>query len=411
MTASVHRALSKHSDNNNKGDTMTKRIFWIVADSFGIGDAPDASLFGDAGANTLASCMNSEYLQLPTMRSLGLFHIDGVSDTITLNVPFGNYARVREASAGKDTTIGHWELCGLYSKEPLPTYPDGFPDDILAKLKVAFGREILCNRPYSGTKVIADYGEEHLKTGALIVYTSADSVLQIAAHEDLVPLQELYRCCEAARAVMQGEHGVGRVIARPFVGDTQSGFTRTAGRHDYSLTPPAPTVLDAIKSSGKEVIGIGKIHDIFAGQGITRTLRTTGNPDGIAKTISCIGKDFEGLCFVNLVDFDMVYGHRRDIDGYAKALTELDKALEKMLSLLQNDDVLLLTADHGCDPGYRGTDHTRECVPLLIYGKALRHGVNLGTRDTYADIGATVAELLGVTPPSFGTSFAKELIQ
>lgn len=389
---------------------MTKRIFWLVADSFGIGNAPDAAAFGDEGANTLASCMKSAHLQLPAMRALGLFHIDGVSDTVALNMPLGSFARVREASAGKDTTIGHWELCGLHSETPLPTYPNGFPNDILDKLRNAFGRDILCNRPYSGTKVIADYGEEHLQTGALIVYTSADSVLQIAAHEALIPLPELYRCCEAARTIMQGEHGVGRVIARPFIGDAQNGFTRTANRHDYSLTPPAPTVLDAIKDSGKAVIGIGKIHDIFAGQGITRTIRTKDNTDGIAQTMAMMNEDFEGLCFVNLVDFDMVYGHRRDIDGYAKALTELDTALSGMLDALREDDVLILTADHGCDPGYHGTDHTRETVPLLITGAALRRGVNLGTRDTYADIGATVTELLSVTPPPFGTSFAKELI-
>lgn len=389
---------------------MVKRIFWIVADSFGIGHAPDAALFGDEGANTLASCMKSAYLQLPNLRMMGLFHIQGVSEAVTRHIPSASYARVCEASAGKDTTVGHWELCGLYSKTPLPTYPDGFPPEIINRLKTAFGREILCNRPYSGTKVIADYGEEHIRTGALIVYTSADSVLQIAAHENVVPLEELYRCCEAARTIMQGEHGVGRVIARPFVGDAANGFTRTAGRHDYSLPPSAPTVLDTIKESDKAVIAVGKIHDIFAGQGITRTVRTQNNTDGITKTLALLNEDFEGLCFVNLVDFDMVYGHRRDIDGYAKALTELDTALGTMCERLREEDVLILTADHGCDPAYRGTDHTRETVPLLITGAQLRRGVDLGVRETFADIGATVAVLLDVMPPSFGTSFAKELM-
>ncbi len=388
---------------------MVKRIFWIVADSFGIGHAPDAEAFGDAGANTLASCMKSPYCRLPVMRQMGLFHIRGVSDAVTLNMPIGSYARVREASAGKDTTIGHWELCGLQSHTPLPTYPNGFPEEILTKLREAFGRDILCNKPYSGTAVIADYGEEHLKTGALIVYTSADSVLQIAAHEELVPLEELYRCCEAAREIMQGEHGVGRVIARPFVGDAASGFTRTANRHDYSLVPPAPTVLDAISDSGKEVIAVGKITDIFAGRGITRTIRTKNNADGIQRTLALMEEDFDGLCFVNLVDFDMVYGHRRDVDGYAKALTELDTALGTMLDRLRVQDVLILTADHGCDPAYRGTDHTRETVPLLVVGGSLRNGIDLGVRESFADIGATVARWLGAAPPAYGTPFDKEL--
>ncbi len=388
---------------------MVKRIFWIVADSFGIGHAPDAAAFGDAGANTLASCMKSPHCRLPVMRQMGLFHIRGVNNAVTLNMPIGSYARVCEASAGKDTTIGHWELCSLQSHTPLPTYPDGFPEEILNRLREAFGRDILCNKPYSGTAVIADYGEEHLKTGALIVYTSADSVLQIAAHEELVPLEELYRCCEAAREIMQGEHGVGRVIARPFIGDAASGFTRTANRHDYSLVPPAPTVLDAICDSGKEVIAVGKITDIFAGRGITRTIRTKDNTDGIQRTLALMDEDFDGLCFVNLVDFDMVYGHRRDVDGYAKALTELDTALGTMLDRLRAQDVLILTADHGCDPAYRGTDHTRETVPLLVVGDGLRHGVDLGVRKSFADIGATVAQWLGVAPPAYGTPFDKEL--
>ncbi len=388
---------------------MIKRIFWIVADSFGIGNAPDAAAFGDDGANTLRSCVQSGKLRLPVLRTMGLFNIDGVTGELPVERPIASFARLREASNGKDTTVGHWELCGLTSATPLPTYPNGFPKEILDKLKAAFGRDILCNLPYSGTDVIRDYGEEHLKTGALIVYTSADSVLQIAAHEDLVPPKELYRFCEAARAIMQSEHGVGRVIARPFIGDAQSGFVRTANRHDYSLVPPQDTVLDHLKAAGKDVIGIGKIYDIFASKGITRTIRTENNTDGIAKTIDVMNGDFEGLCFVNLVDFDMVYGHRRDVDGYVKALNELDAAMLDFLGAMQDTDVLILTADHGCDPAFKGTDHTRECVPLLIVSKALRNGVNLGTRDSFADVGATVADLLGVTLPLNGTSFAKEL--
>ena len=389
---------------------MAKRIFWIVADSFGIGNAPDAATFGDEGANTLRSCQQSGKLRLPVMRTMGLFNIDGVTGELPVERPTASFGRLCEASAGKDTTVGHWELCGLTSASPLPTYPDGFPTDILDALKTAFGRDILCNKPYSGTAVINDYGEEHLKTGALIVYTSADSVLQIAAHEELVPLEELYRCCEAARDIMQGEHAVGRVIARPFVGNPTDGFTRTANRHDYSLTPPQDTLLDHLKAAEKDVIAIGKIYDIFAGKGITRSVRTENNADGIAKTMSVLNEDFEGLCFVNLVDFDMVYGHRRDVAGYTDALNKLDAGLFDMLGAMREDDVFILTADHGCDPAYKGTDHTRECVPLLIWSPTLRRGVNLGTRSSFADVGATVAGLLGIDAPIDGVSFAKELI-
>ncbi len=389
---------------------MAKRIFWIVADSFGIGNAPDAATFGDEGANTLRSCQQSGKLRLPVMRTMGLFNIDGVTGELPVERPTASFGRLCEASAGKDTTVGHWELCGLTSASPLPTYPNGFPTDILDTLKTAFGRDILCNKPYSGTAVINDYGEEHLKTGALIVYTSADSVLQIAAHEEFVPLEELYRCCEAARDIMQGEHAVGRVIARPFVGNPTDGFTRTANRHDYSLTPPQDTLLDHLKAAGKDVIAIGKIYDIFAGKGITRSVRTENNADGIAKTMSVLNEDFEGLCFVNLVDFDMVYGHRRDVAGYTDALNKLDTALFDMLGAMREDDVFILTADHGCDPAYKGTDHTRECVPLLVWSPTLRRGINLGTRNSFADVGATVAGLLGIDAPIDGVSFAKELI-
>lgn len=388
---------------------MSKRVFWLIADSFGIGDAPDAAQFGDEGANTLRSCQRSGKLTVPTMKELGLFNIDGVVGNVALS-PIGCFGRLCEASLGKDTTIGHWELCSLQSDTPLPTYPNGFPDDVIDKLKALFGREIICNLPYSGTEVIKDYGEEHVKTGALIVYTSADSVLQIAAHEDVVPLETLYRYCEQARALMQGKHGVGRIIARPFIGNAKDGFVRTANRHDYSLTPPDKTVLDLLSEAGKDVIGIGKIHDIFAGRGMTRTIRTKNNQDGLEKTFAVMDEDFDGLCFVNLVDFDMVYGHRRDVVGYTRALNELDKALALMIPKLQHDDLLILTADHGCDPAYKGTDHTRETVPLLVYGKSIKQGINLGVRDTFADVGATVADYLGVSSPRYGTSFLKELM-
>ncbi len=388
---------------------MIKRVFLIIADSFGIGLAPDAAVFGDEGANTLASCENSGKLVVPTLQSMGLFNIDDITVGTPAPSPIASYARMREASAGKDTTIGHWELCGLHSQTPLPTYPNGFPQEVIDRLKAAFGREIICNLPYSGTEVIKDYGEEHVNTGALIVYTSADSVLQIAAHEEVVPLEMLYHYCEQARDIMQGKHGVGRVIARPFIGDPEHGFTRTSHRHDYSLTPPASTLLDAIKAQGMDVIAVGKIFDIFAGVGITDSVRTENNADGLAKTLEFTKRDFHGLCFINLVDFDMVYGHRRDVDGYTAALNEMDAALPAVIDALTDEDVLILTADHGCDPAYRGTDHTRETVPMLIYGKALRSGVNLGIRDTFADVSATIASLLGVNAPTNGTSFAKEL--
>ena len=390
---------------------MIQRVFWMIADSFGIGNAPDAEDFGDEGADTMRSCMNSGALAVPTMASLGLFHIEGVCDCPPKFQPIGCYGRMQERSAGKDTTIGHWELCGVHSPSPLPTYPNGFPNEVIDALKTAFKRDILCNLPYSGTEVIRDYGQQHLNTGALIVYTSADSVLQIAAHEDKVPVEELYHYCEIARKIMSGKHGVGRVIARPFIGDEQHGFVRTAHRHDYSLRPPTPTVLDALTETGLTTIGVGKIHDIFAGQGIQRTIRTEDNADGLTKTLALMEEDFHGLCFVNLVDFDMIFGHRRDVYGYTQALNTMDTALNTIIKQLRDTDVLVLTADHGCDPTFRGTDHTRETVPLLVYGPLLQNGVNLGTRNSFADAGKTIADLLNVSAAVHGTSFAKELLK
>lgn len=381
-----------------------KRVFVIVLDSYGIGHAPDAADFGDEGANTLGTIRKSEKYHTPNMEKLGLFCIDGVDPLENQPEVIGAYGRLQEASRGKDTTIGHWEIAGIISEKPLPTYPEGFPQEILDKLEEATGRGILCNKPYSGTEVIADYGEEHMKTGKLIVYTSADSVLQIAAHEDIVPLETLYEYCHKAREIMTGEHSVGRIIARPFVGEPGN-FTRTPHRHDYSLLPPAPTMMDVIVENGMDTLGVGKIFDIFAGKNIKKTVSISGNVDGMEKTLEFQKEDFHGLCFVNLVDFDMLYGHRNDIDGYAQAATVFDGQLKTFMENMREDDVLFITADHGCDPGYPGTDHSRECIPVLVYGSMIKENVNLGTGKTYADIGATVLDLLGLEGNIKGKSF------
>ncbi len=387
-----------------------KRIFLIVLDSCGCGAAPDAASFGDHGVNTLKSCSTSEKFHVPNLISCGLGNIDGVDYLAKADPQTGVCARLHEASAGKDTTIGHWEIAGLISSNPLPTYPNGFPEEVLKPFREATGRGVLANAPWSGTEVIQKYGAEHMKTGDLIVYTSADSVFQIAAHEDVVPLEQLYEYCRIARKILRGKHGVGRVIARPFVGDPEHGFTRTSNRHDFSLEPPAPTMLDAIKAAGLDSLAIGKIFDIFAGEGITEHVYTKGNTDGMAKTLAAAARDFHGLCFTNLVDFDMLYGHRRNIDGYAAALTEFDGWLPQLLEKLGEDDLVMITADHGCDPAYTATtDHTREYVPLLIAGKCVKP-VNLGTRKTFADIAATVTELLGVSYETPGVSFASEIL-
>ena len=387
-----------------------KRIFLFVLDSCGIGAAPDAAVFGDAGVNTLRSCATSAKFHIPNLIAAGLGNVDGIDYLPKTDAPTGAVARLQEKSMGKDTTIGHWEIAGLVSPDPLPTYPDGFPEEVLKAFEEATGRGILCNMPYSGTEVIRDYGEEQMKTGKWIVYTSADSVFQVAANEEIIPLEELYDACHKARDILQGKHGVGRVIARPFVGDAQRGFTRTSNRHDYSLLPPAPTLLDAIKEAGLASIAVGKIHDIFAGQGDTEYVYNKSNANGMEHAWNYADKDFEGLCFVNLVDFDMVYGHRRDIDGYANALTEFDSWLGGFLEKLGEEDLVMITADHGCDPGFtKTTDHTREYVPLIVLGKAVKP-VNMGTRYSFADIAATVAELLKVDYPTVGQSFAKEIM-
>lgn len=382
-----------------------KRVFLIVLDSFGIGTVPDSADFGDAGADTLGSIRRSAKFSAENMKKLGLFNIDGIAGGI--EAPVGAYARMTERSRGKDTIIGHWEMCGVISESPMPTFPDGFPEELLEKLSAAWGRGILCNKPYSGTQVIADYGREHIETGKLIVYTSADSVLQIAAHESVVPIEELYRDCEIARGICQGKYGVGRIIARPFEGEYP--FKRTTRRHDFALVPPHKTTLDLLKDAGLDVIAVGKISDIFAGQGVTDAIKTAGNADGMEKTMALLDRDFRGFAFVNLVDFDMVYGHRRDINGYAAATAAFDAWLGDFRAKMRPDDLLLITGDHGCDPGFTGTDHTREYTPLLAAGDAVRPG-NLGTRTTFADIGATVADIFGVPNPNAGESMKEALL-
>ena len=372
-----------------------RRVFLIVLDSFGIGEMPDAAQFHDEGSNTIKTVAKSKEFHLPHMEELGLFQIDGVDCKESVNEIKGAVVRMKESSKGKDTTIGHWEIAGVISKIPMPTYPKGFPKEIIQALEQETGRKIICNLPYSGTEVIKEYGEEHMKTGNLIVYTSADSVFQIAAHEEVVPLEELYDICRKARKLLQGEHGVGRVIARPFVGE-KGNFTRTANRHDFSLMPPEDTMLDILKEAGKEVLAVGKIQDIFAGKGITDHVYTKSNDEGVAKTLEYMEKNFEGICFTNLVDFDMLYGHRNDIDGYAKALTRFDGQLPQILEKLKEEDILMITADHGCDPGTPSTDHSREYTPLIIYGKQVIPG-NYGTRETFGDIAETILEYFGLS--------------
>ena len=386
-----------------------KRIFIIVLDSCGIGQMPDSPAFGDVNVNTLASCAATGVLDIPNLIRAGLGNIEGVTCVPAVENPTGAYARLAEKSMGKDTTIGHWEIAGIVSPEPLPTYPEGFPNEVLEPFKAATGRGVLANAPWSGTAVIEEYGQEHMKTGDLIVYTSADSVFQIAAHEDIVPPEQLYEYCRIARKQLQGKHGVGRVIARPFVGQPGS-FKRTANRHDFSLEPPKDTLLDAVKAAGLHSIAVGKIYDIFAGRGTTEHVYNQSNANGMEHALRYAKQDFTGLCFVNLVDFDMNFGHRRDSEGYARALNEFDAWLPGFLAQLGEEDLVMITADHGCDPGYAATtDHTREYVPLLILGKQVQP-VNLGTREGFADIAATAAELLQVSLDTPGKSFREEIL-
>lgn len=385
-----------------------KRIFLIVLDSVGVGAAPDAERFGDAGCDTLGTCRKTGKLFVPNMERLGLFSLDGMEPQDGSRQPEGCFARMREKSNGKDTTTGHWEIAGIVSERPMPVYPDGFPQEILQEFTRRTHRGVLCNKPYSGTEVIRDYGAEHMKTGKLIVYTSADSVFQIAAHEEVVPLAELYEDCRIARRILTGKHSVGRVIARPFIGKAPD-FTRTVNRHDFSLKPPAATVLDELTEAGYTTIGVGKIQDIFAGQGIERSFPNEGNDKNMERVFALQKEDFTGLCFVNLVDFDMLYGHRNDVSSYTRALNAFDEQLGVFLENLRPDDMLMITADHGCDPGAPGTDHTREYTPCLCCGEMLKKGVNLHTRDSFADIAATVAEAFGIVHGGEGESFLKEI--
>lgn len=384
------------------------RVFLIVLDSFGVGNAPDAAAFGDEGSNTFKACYNFGKLNIPNMKKLGLFNIDGVDFGEREKEPLGAYARLVEESAGKDTTIGHWEIAGIISEKPLPVFPNGFPDEIIKEFERRTGRKTLCNKPYSGTEVIKDYGEEHMKTGALIVYTSADSVFQVAANENVVPVKKLYEYCEIARDILKGDYAVGRVIARPFVGTSPENFARTSNRHDFSLLPPSKTMLDILKDNGKDVLSVGKIIDIFAGQGITKFIRTVSNADGMIKTAEFQKKDFDGLCFVNLVDFDMKYGHRNDVAGYTNALNEFDVALGDFMKNMREDDVLMLTADHGCDPSTPSTDHSRECVPLVIFGNNVKSG-NLGTRKGFTCIAKTILSMFNLKNTFFGEDLAPEI--
>ena len=388
-----------------------KRIFWIVLDSAGIGEAPDADKFSDVGSNTWKSCYDSGKLHIPNMEKIGIYQIDGMEYAKSTENPTGSFAKMQELSCGNDTTTGNWEMAGIVTPDPLPKFPDGFPKAFIEEFSRRTGRKILCNLPYSGTQVIHDYGREQEKTGALIVYTSADSVCQIAAHEEIIPVEQLYEYCKIAREMLTGDLGVGRVIARPFIG-TWPNYERTIRRHDFSLAPPRQTLLDALKEEGKDVIGVGKIHDIFCGEGITETHHSDSSVHGMEQTIEICKRDFRGLCFVNLVDFDALWGHRRNVEGYGKEIEKFDKNLGVLLEEMRENDLLILTADHGNDPTYTGTDHTREYVPFIAYSKRMKNGGAIKDEDTFAVIGASVAENFGVPMPegTIGHSVLKELM-
>ncbi len=388
---------------------MIKRVFLIVLDSFGIGEMPDSAFYGDEGSNTLRSCFMQDAFSVPNMAKLGLYNIDGITFGEKEAYPIGAYGRMAEKSKGKDTTTGHWEIAGLVSERPFPTYPDGFPDEIIKEFENRTGRKVICNKPYSGTKVIEDYGREHIETGALIVYTSADSVFQIAAHEDIVPIETLYDYCKTAREILKGNHAVGRVIARPFEGEYPD-FKRTARRHDFSLVPPCNTLLDEMSAQGLTVIPIGKIYDIFAGKGLQKALPTESNKQGMDMTMKALSEVFTGLCFTNLVDFDMLYGHRNDAAGYAGALTEFDRWLGEFIDKMKDTDLLMITADHGCDPMTESTDHSREYTPLLVFGKTVTP-TNLGTRESFADIGKTIADIFALNSDIQGESFKNKITE
>ncbi|MFD1176286.1 phosphopentomutase [Paenibacillus puldeungensis] len=387
-----------------------RKISVIVLDSVGIGELPDAKEFGDEGAHTLGHILGTVDTKLPNLQRLGLGNIADLPKMSPVSNPAAYFGKMNEISSGKDTMTGHWELMGLKTETPFQTYPNGFPRDLIARFEQETGRKIIGNKPASGTEILVELGEEHMKTGAWIVYTSADSVFQIAAHEEVIPLPELYRACEVARRLtLEPEHSVGRVIARPFIGKPGN-WQRTPNRHDYAVKPPEPTVLNALKNAGKEVVAVGKIGDIFSGEGITASHPTKSNQHGIQETLAHLDQDFSGLLFTNLVDFDSLYGHRRDPEGYARALEEFDAALPELLDKVGENDLLVITADHGNDPTHAGTDHTREYVPLIVYGPSLKNPGSLGVRATYADLAATIADNFGVHATEHGRSFLRELI-
>jgi len=381
-----------------------KRVILIIIDSLGIGYLPDAYEYGDEGSNTLKAITSSSYYNTPTLVNLGLFNIENIDYGTPTDFPMGSFCRMAEKSKGKDTIIGHWEICGIISDKPLSTYPNGFPEYLITQYSELTGRDIICNKSYSGTKVLTDYGREHQKTGALIVYTSDDSVFQVAAHEEVIPIDQLYEYCIIARKLMMGNNNVGRIIARPFVGEYPY-FKRTDKRKDFSLPPPARTILDDISRSGLDVVGIGKINDIFAGRGITRSIKATNNIDAMNATMEEIKNDYAGLIFTNLIDFDMTYGHRNNVDGYAKAMSTFDKQLSTLINSLKKDDVLIITADHGCDPSTESTNHSREYTPMIIYGNNVKKGINLNTRSSFSDIGSTILDYLGIVSITHGDSF------
>ena len=387
---------------------MSTRVFLIVMDSFGIGYAADADEYGDVGSNTLASVYKNPRFCAPNLAKLGLFNIDGVSVGEKQQNPIASFAKMQELSVGKDTTFGHWEIAGVINKKPMPLYPNGFSQSIIEKIKAATGRGVLCNKQYSGTQVILDYGEEHIRTGDLIVYTSADSVLQIAAHESVIAVDELYEVCQKVREIMQGDDAVGRIIARPFVGRYPD-FVRTANRKDFCLPAPKDTILDVLSREGLDTKAVGKISDIFSGRGIDESVHIENNAEGMDVTINYLDKRFDGLCFVNLVDFDSIYGHRNNVDGYAAAVSEFDVRLGEFLEEMSQNDILFITADHGCDPCFKGTNHTREYTPMLVYGKKIKNGVNLGTRRGFCDIGKTICDVFGVKNDLDGVSFWDEV--
>lgn len=384
-----------------------KRIFTIVLDSFGVGEAPDAPVYHDEGSHTLKAITTSPEYEVNMLDKLGIYNIDGVNVKEKVEKPLGSYGKMQELSKGKDTTTGHWEMMGIISEKPMPTFPEGFPEEFIQRFEKAIGTKVLCNKPYSGTVVINDYGDEHVKTGYPIVYTSGDSVFQIACHEDIVPLEKLYEYCKIARELLTNDLAVGRVIARPFIG-TSGNYTRTSNRHDFSLTPIKNT-LNYIQENGLDVIGVGKISDIFNASGITEKIFTKGNEDGLEKVSKIQKKDFHGLCFVNLVDFDMLYGHRNDVDGYAKAITYFDKWLQGFMEDMHEDDLLIITADHGCDPKTPSTDHSREYVPLLVYSKKGKTN-NLGVRSGFSDLGKTILDILNIENDLPGISFKDEVL-